>query len=234
MGLTISVGILEDLREADSEGYNNFRAYFDDINQALAAEHLPAHHEPDQLGPHDFVSLDMYGYSGLHYLRRLAARFNYEGKLPPPGGEDSSQDDVLARYCKESTEEAPKSRFARIFGTKSRPGSFDFNHLIQHSDCEGFYLPMDFTEVLFPDPALKIPGGMIGSSIRLRDECRRIATLMSLPDNIDPESDELFEATEQQGTGAGWKRYGVEAFTCIRLLRACEASVRSGAALVFI
>lgn len=232
MGLTLSVGILDDLGEADSQGYRAFQQYFEAMNLALAAENLPSHNEPDKIEPENFISMDMLGYSGLHYLRRLAARVNYEGALPSPGDEDASKDDVLARYYEDSTDPAPRSRLFGMLKPK-RPGSFDFDHLIQHSDCEGFYLPLQFVPVIFPDPELKIPGGMIGSSHKLLEECRRLAGLLQIPVDIDPESEELFEAIEKQGEGSGWKSYGIEAFTCIRLIHACEASLKSGAALVF-
>jgi hypothetical protein len=74
---------------------------------------------------------------------------------------------------------------------------------------------------------------MIGSSKRLLQECKHLAEVLRIPLDIDPESDELYEATERQGQGTGWKAYAIESFTCIRLIKSCEASLRSGAAVVF-
>lgn len=232
MGLCLSVGFMADLKENDPEGYENFKALMAKVNQALNAEGLPPHHEPETVSPADFISLDMFGYSGLHYLRRVAAHITFTGKLPLPGDNDSSNDPLVEQYNTESLEEeAPKSLLSLF--KKSPKISFDFNHLMHHSDCEGYYLPLDFTNVIFPDPELKIPGAMIGSSHRLLQECQRLAEALSIPNDMDPESDELWEAADNQGEGDGFQRYGVESFTCVRLIHACEASIRSGAALVY-
>jgi hypothetical protein len=92
---------------------------------------------------------------------------------------------------------------------------------------------VEFSNVIFPDPKLKVAGEMIGSAHCLLRECKRLADALAIPHGIDPESDELWEAADSQGEGDGWHRYGVESFTCVRLSHACEASIRSGAALVF-
>jgi hypothetical protein len=63
---------------------------------------------------------------------------------------------------------------------------------------------------------------MRGAHVRARD-----------PFGIDPESEELWQASDQQGEGAGWRRYGVESFTCVRLLAAARESLKRGAAVVF-
>jgi hypothetical protein len=88
--------------------------------------------------------------------------------------------------------------------------------------------------VLFPPEPMKIAGAMVGSVSRLREECRQLAAVMKIPTDLDHESDELWSAADQpDGSGASWKRYGVEAFSCLRLIRGCEASLATGAALVF-
>lgn len=228
-----SVGFMADLKENDPEGYENFKALMANVNQALSAEGLAPHHEPESVSSGDFISLDMFGYSGLHYLRRVAAHITFTGKLPSPGDDDSSKDTLVERYYTESLEEkAPKS-FLSLLKKSPKNKSFDFNHLMHHSDCEGYYLPLEFTNVIFPDPELKIPGAMIGSAYRLLQECERLAVALAIPQDMDSESDELWEAAQSQGEGEGWRRYGVESFTCVRLIHACEASIRSKAALVY-
>ncbi len=229
MGLGLSVGILKDMRENDAEGYDYFKTTLIKVNQALAAVGLPPHLEPEDISTGDEASFEMFGYSGLHYLRRVAAHITYTGKVPLPGDESASNDRLNKKYYLESVA-SPTDGLSWFF--KRRP-LFKFNHLMQHSDAEGFYLPADFQDVIFPDDALEIPGAMIGSSKRLLQECKHLAEVLRLPLDIDPESDELWEAPEMQGRGTGWKAYGVESFTCIRLIKSCEASVRSGAAVVF-
>jgi hypothetical protein len=55
-----------------------------------------------------------------------------------------------------------------------------------------------------------------------------------LPPDTDPEDDEVAEAFEAQDpSGEGWRRCGIEAHSCAALLRACDASLATGAAIVF-
>ena len=71
LGLALSVGILTELTE-DEEGYNYYLKTFEAVNKALANNNLPTYNEPTHLNE-ESCSFDMYGYSGLHYLRRIAA-----------------------------------------------------------------------------------------------------------------------------------------------------------------
>jgi hypothetical protein len=233
MGLGLSVGYMADMKENDEEGYEDFITQMAKVNQALSAVGLPLHEEPESVKPEDAISLEMYGYSGLHYLRRIAAHLTYTEKLPPPGTEESTEAKFLKQYYKESVQGGRPRGLMSLFKRSASAKNFNFNHLIQHSDCEGYYLPIDFANVIFPDSKLKIPGEMIGSSYQLLKECKHLAKALDIPGSIAAESDELFEAPDNQGKGTGWQRYGVEAFSCVRLISACEASIRSGAAIVF-
>ena len=114
------------------------------------------------------------------------------------------------------------------------PRPLPFQHLMLHADGEGYYLPVDFAEVIFPDASLAIAGAMIGSVPRLKEECARLAAAIGLPLDADPNDDEVAEAADTQDPSAeGWRRYGIEAYSCAGLLRACEASLATGAAIVF-
>jgi hypothetical protein len=156
----------------------------------------------------------MWGYSGLHYLRRIAAYLGQGKEVPGPGNKDATKDPILAQYY-----------------DLMAPG---FEHLVLHSDAEGFYVPRDFPNVLFPSDELKVPGCMIGSSVRLLDECKRLATWLELPLDIEPESEEVWEAADDpKSEGPKWMQFGVESFSCIRLIKAAEASIKTGGAIVF-
>jgi hypothetical protein len=232
MGLGLEVGYLADLVANGVEGTEHFRESMATLNAYLESVGLPLHQEPDKCA---VFSCDMFGYSGLHYLRRIAAYRDMRGVIPPPGGqhEDVANDPVVEEYY-QLTGHPPKrpGLLAKLFGKVPRVGTF--NHLMLHSDAEGYYLPQDFFFVLFPPKQLKIAGGSIGSSIRLRVECMRLAALLELPLDLDPESDELSQALELQGQGeAQWQRYGIESYVCLNLYLACEHSLRSGAAIVF-
>lgn len=52
--------------------------------------------------------------------------------------------------------------------------------------------------------------------------------------DIDPESEEVWEAAGDSSQGdSKWNHYGVESFSCIRLMATARASIESGAAIVF-
>jgi hypothetical protein len=213
------VGIVADLIENDDEAAQQFEAEFATLSRYLTSVQLKAHVDPAGVEP---WACDMYGYSGLHHLRRLAAYLHYDQRLPEPGDIESSKDPTLNRYFSDFELSAARNVF--------RP----FDHLIIHSDAEGYYIPQEFDGVLFPGEEYPIAGGMVGSSQRLRDECRKIATALNLPLGLDPEDEAVSEAAEAQGSGEGWKRYGVESYCCLRLHRAANHSLKTGAAIVFV
>jgi len=145
MGLSLEVGILADLRENDEEGYQHFCNQFDALNTHLNTASLPLHTEPADC---EVWSCDMFGYSGLHYLRRIAAHLDSTGQLPQPGNDNASEDPVLKQYFEHVIGRKP-SLAQRIFA--KQPGFLRaFDHLIVHSDAEGFYLPIEFSDVLYP------------------------------------------------------------------------------------
>ncbi|MGW4695949.1 hypothetical protein ACWEO1_26655 [Kitasatospora cineracea] len=211
MGLDVMVGALIGAEEDTAEW---FRAECAEITRVLAAEGLPGWREPES-GPR--FGDRIWGYSGLHTLRRLAAHLAAGGQLPEPlaDGERATDDPVLrAAY-----EDIPDDR----------PGPFD--HLIHHSDCEGYYAPVDFAPVL-ADPELS--GGLLGSSVRLLAELEALALALGLPADLDPDSEEVTDAAEDPDPAAeGWRRYGTEAFICLQLRLAARCSVETGAVLAF-
>lgn len=229
MGLALEVGILADLRENDEEGYESFRNEFQVLNGYLQQLTIPVHVEPEDC---EVWSCEMFGYSGLHYLRRIAAHLDSDGQLPPPGDDNSAEDPILERYY-QALDAGNRSFLSRVFrknGNKQRT----FDHLMLHSDAEGFYLPIDFSDVLVPDPSLGITGEMVGSSYRLLKECERVASALEVPAELDETSDALWEAADSQGEGSvKWERYGIESFSCVCLMRGCRKSIETGAALVF-
>lgn len=226
MGLSIVVGLGAEVREEDDQGTLEYlEQQFEVINELLESFGLPPHREPYELDAGQVVSFDMFGYSGLHYLRRVAAHLALDEELPPPGSEETTSDDPALKDYYQLFDES----FA-----EGKAAGMRFQHLIVHSDAEGYYLPVEFDEVILADPALEVEGDMIGSSHRLLEECLELARALELPPDLDPESEEVWEAAENQGEGeAKWQRYGVESHACLRLIRACQASIATGAAVVF-
>ncbi|MGB0133790.1 hypothetical protein [Dokdonella sp.] len=228
MGLDVSIGFVADLRANDPEGAEEFDEYFSFLGLLLKEAGLPQHEEPIDC---EVWGAQMFGYSGLHYLRRIAAHLDARLPLPQPGDDNSSDDPLLAAY------------FDHVLGKKSglvqrllkRHPRFarSFDHLIVHSDAEGFYLPQDFPHVLFADDK-KLPGGMLGSAPRLLAELERLASMLGVPESLHSQSDELWEAADSQGEGdARWERYGIESYTCVVLREACRKSMATGSAIVF-
>jgi len=229
LGLSLVVGVLvEQQNLGEEESVLHRQQGFEKVNRLLRANQLPDHHEPLDLGEADPVSFDMYGYSGLHYLRRIASHLWSGGGLPLPGGPDAAHDPLSKRYyaLMEQTKTKSSPRLSMM-------GS-GFNHLMFHSDAEGFYVPVRFDDVLFDVYGIGVEGEILGSSLSLLTECEELAKALELPLELDPEAEEVWEATEHQGSGdTCWERYGIESFTCLRLHYAARASVDCGAAIVF-
>ena len=161
----------------------------------------------------------MFGYGGLHYLRRIAAHLALGKPLPPPGNENADKDPVLYQEYWERFEAGE---------------SLKHQHLIVHSDAEGYYVPVDF-ERPRDLTSEQLTGDWLGSTQRLYAECRELADALGMPVAMDHESDAISGLLETQGRGEQrWQRYGVETFTGLRLLAACEVSLRSKAAIVFL
>lgn len=231
MGLALEVGILADLKEADPEGLDYHASALARLDGFLRAHQLPPHSEPHDC---EVWSGEMIGYSGLHDLRRLAAYLDADAPLPPPadGDGDSTEDPFLVGYYAR-VDGKPPGMLRRLFGPKTRYRR-GFDHLIVHGDAEGYYLPGEFPEVLFPPAELEIPGGMVGSVPRLLAELDRIALALAIPDRLTPDAEELWEAADDPSeTGDLWQRYGRESFGCVTLRHACRQSIAQRAALVF-
>jgi hypothetical protein len=229
MGLDVCVGILPAVIDSDQEGFEHYQHLFAQVNQALQAEGLPPHHEPIAPQPDIPWFAQMWSYSGLHYLRRIAAYLWADQPLPPPGTYEDVRDPMRDPVI---------DRAYYMLYSLNHP--FAAYHLLCHSDSGGFYLPQDFPEVIYADAALGIPGDMIGSAAMLQRECTRIARILEIPPDLDPEDDRVWQAADAQAAETQewrgetlWQHYGIETFTCIRLLRACEIALKSGCAIVF-
>ncbi|HEX8557619.1 MAG TPA: hypothetical protein VF668_05930 [Pyrinomonadaceae bacterium] len=228
MGLTICVGLPPEAREGDPEYLEYFDGQVEAVNGVLDSFGLPEYQEPFDIEEGRTFECELYGDSGLHCLRRLAAHLALKGELPPPGDETAADDPVLGDYYK---------IFDASFA-QGQAGAMPFQHLIVHGDAEGYYLPVEFEEVIIPDASLEIAGGMLGSSHALLRECRELARALEIPEALSPDDEALWEAADNQGEdaaegGATWERYGVESQACLCLMRACEASIETGAAVVF-
>ncbi|MFE3767381.1 hypothetical protein ACFXPI_37115, partial [Streptomyces sp. NPDC059104] len=175
MGLNIVVGSLAD---AEDDDYTEMvRADFVAIGELLERAGARQWTGPD-LDEEEGAEFEAWGYSGLHTLRRLAVHLAADGRLPEPlDRTQRATDDPLLRKVYEALPSDP-------------PGPFD--HLVHHSDCEGYYVPVDFAHVIVDK---KAPGGYLGSSMRLLAETRRLAEALGLAEDLDPDSEEATRRT---------------------------------------
>ncbi|MHC4249917.1 MAG: hypothetical protein ACYS9X_12390 [Planctomycetota bacterium] len=232
MGLATTVGAMIGWQE-DEGALESLKADLAQLNGLLRASGLPEHKEPVRSEGVLPVSYEMYGYSGLHHLRRLAALLRTGKSLSPVrDGEDPSCDPILDSYyslCDWTVGENGTS----VFRSPEEAGG-RFDHLVFHSDADGYYLPIAMDGVLVTWQEGDEYSKAVGSSGTLMQECEALAEAMGLPLDLDPESEEVWNAADDQRPDAtGWKRFGIEAFTCIRLYHAARASNATGAAVVF-
>src|SRR5262249_30986520 len=152
----------------------------------------------------------MYGYSGLHRLRRIGAYLALGRPMPPPGDHDAAEDPVLQDYF---------NRF--LAGERLK-----YEHLIVHSDAEGFYVPVDFERPIVVDDGVPLAGGMLGSTQRLLAECLELADALGVPAGMKAESSLRFNFFRDVIRGGEkWQPYASETYTCLQLIEACGASL---------
>jgi hypothetical protein len=215
MGLNMVVGVLADVDD-DDEYRDMVGADFAVIRELLDQTGAGPWAEPE-LTEDDVTEAEMWGYSGLHTVRRLAVHLAESGSLPEPlaQGQGAADDPLLVKAYADSP--------------ATPPGPFD--HLVHHSDCEGYYVPVDFEQVIIDE---RLAGGYLGSSVRLLAEARRVAAALRLPEDLDPDADDVYAAcTAEKPAADGWRRYGVESYVCLRLIHAARHSITTGAAIAF-
>lgn len=142
--------------------------------------------DEEQLSPHDeeLVKQDdmedfcerIGNHSMIHHLRRYAAHIDVVGKPP--------------EYSCELEEASNDEFLLDIYDEKTKT---NFPHLINHSDCDGYYIPCDFPEPIWIEPEeyeslekhIDEPIS-VGSSLRLMDELNKINTYLKInPDDIE-------------------------------------------------
>jgi hypothetical protein len=213
MGLSISVGTLAWLEGQDPEGAQWLRESLEVANEMLADAGYPAHQEPATLPPLDSrAKLDGLPYSFIHYLRRAYARRKADPAwvaTPLGDDEDPAADDVLEE-------------------------EYDMveSHLLCHSDAEGYYLPVDFADVLFAESEdVGLPGGMLGSSYRLMEEL--VFTAPALGIHLD--NGQLSDAEAERIASAAQEENGCyrELESWLLLYECARLSIAHKTAIVF-
>ena len=94
-----------------------------------------------------------------------------------------------------------------------------------------YYVPVNFSG---GSSSIQASAGYLGLSVRLLAETRRVASALGLPEDFDPDSDEVDGACNADARDAeGWQRYGIESYACLRLIHAARHSVNIGAAITY-
>lgn len=213
MGLAVEIGMLADLNEHDEEGAQWLRNSLANVNAVLAEHGFPPHKEPEELASTDDRSIiSSFPYSFLHHLRRTYARCkqNPHSAIAPCGpDEDPASDPAI----------------------DEESNMFE-SHLLCHSDCEWFYLPIRFDDVLVDETdADRIPGGLLGSSYKLREELQAMAPCLGIQlqsgDLTDSEANNI-RARVQAETGL-WIECGV----WLTLYETARLSIKHNTAICF-
>jgi hypothetical protein len=182
------------------------------INRVLAANGLPPHHEPVDSRPVPYrAQLISFPYSWLHYLRRAVAyaRQAPEEFCPLKEGENPAKDKWVDRELY----------------------TYISSHVICHSDCEGFYVPIDFGEPLCDERDGDLPGGLLGSSQRALRELIQVAPLLGIPVDGPFLSDEVAHRIAQEPDES--HPYWIERKVWLSMFEAMRLSVEYKYAVVF-
>lgn len=215
MSTTLEVGLLDEERWG-REYRDDFTRLLKSLRQALRDAGAPDYQEPTFSR---CWSIPLWPSNGLAFVQRLAAYFPDPDDVqewPTPGDPATmpnplDDDEVKDSYALD--QEGP------------------FQHLIFHHPRSGFWVPVDFADVIMPDESFGV-GNLVGSSVRLLAECERLARLLDLPLLMGPDDKRLRLVAERPGVGpSGWTRYGVEAYNLVRLYAACRESLERGAAI---
>jgi hypothetical protein len=210
MGLSIIVGIMPAVAETDEEAVEHYREEFARINEVLAEQGLPQHSEPQELPLLDNrCSTDGFPYSFLHRVRRAYAhRVRDPEWIAEPADDDAAADPLVEQVTM----------------------AMD-SHLLCHSDCEGFYLPLAFTSVIFDERQERITGGMLGSSYRLKEELEYVAAALGIKTSsgmlADDEAQRINELMKREGP------LWIEQIVWLALYEAARLSIKHRAAICF-
>ncbi|MEV6302163.1 hypothetical protein AB0M02_22295 [Actinoplanes sp. NPDC051861] len=146
----------------------------------------------------------------MHYLRRVYALAN-QGKPVTPVADHAERDrdnDVVEDE-------------ALMFES----------HLLCHSDCDGFYVPVAFDFPVFVSGTDDFGGGMIGSSQGLLAELRRCAPAIGI--RLEPDGELSDEEAERIGGLEDDAPFHIESVVWLTLHEACRESIAGGHAIAF-
>lgn len=217
MSTTMHVGWLNEMRRCDREGYEIAKKHFAAINRALRLAGVAEYQEPELLPGYPWWT-QLSPSNGIAFLQRFAAYVTEGGpkKWPVPGDPMTMVNPLQDEMWEEAS---------------TLLGMHPFQHLSLHDPQWGYWVPVDFPDVIFPAESLRV-GNQLGSSARLKVECEALAEILELPLDTDLESEEIGGGDFHWNRNKPrWKKYEVESGVLLALHRACRESLRVGAAI---
>lgn len=180
-------------------------------NVMLTSIGLPTHREPSDPPAWEPSVPSSLPVEALWRLRRVMAHhLEAPGQAvePLPEGEDPRRDRILR-------EMAPRADC----------------HLLNHSEKEGFYVPISFSQVVRDPSGTALPGGWLGSSHRLREEMVELAPLLELEMTADgPARHSIDRVQRDISNGAALH---LERWAWLLHAEAAHASIEREAAIVY-
>lgn len=206
------------------------------VNKRLVEAGLPEHTEPTQLGEEKRFAASFSTDDGLKKLQVLTS-WLVKGPALPEDGQIAVEGSLVYHYrylldlLGEEKDDIPPNP------------DLPYQHLIYHRVDMGCYVPIDFVHPVQEDFEDGSSVDQIGSVQRLQAECLDVARRIGMPveagaaDAIDREMRVLQPGILRRLFGARrstdiWTRYPDEAQDCLTMLRACEASLATGAMVV--
>ncbi len=205
MGLAITSGEYAYFLEEDPEGAEWLEEDLLKINLALKEKGFREHTEPKKIPETNMSCIEGFPYSFLHYLRRVYALNELGEKITPTNGEITEQDESIIE---------------KVSGKLS-------SHLLCHSDAEGYYVPIEFNDVIFNS---ELPGEILGSRQKLFSEIIKIANLI----NIEVIDNSISEITESELAEANENNpYYIERVVWFALYENCKNSIEHNTLISF-
>ncbi|UAY37933.1 hypothetical protein LAJ61_04550 [Moraxella osloensis] len=207
MSLYIGVNKLAEMKQLEEEGFAHYQQVFSHLNQVLKDKGLPTYREPDEpIAEKSRAPLKSFPYLWLHYLRWVEVQISHN----------------------------PQTRLTPINDDELRANLQDVDYvdfmddpLINHADNEGYYLPVDFDEVLYD----KAQNQDIGSSQQLMAVLQDIASYLGIQlvdgQLSDPEMTRLSQIIDSQ------QDFYREIAVWVALFEASRLSIKYQTAIVF-
>lgn len=219
MGLSVTVGLLAQLKTFDEDGADYLRGTLAVLNRLLEDEKLALHTEPEsfETPPRSRNRLVGNSYSWIHYLRRA---FAYARQDPDAFAPLEPSDDYLDNPISNPLIDRELTMYMD-------------SHLVCHSDSQGYYVPQDFTYPIYDSKDARVPGGIVGSSFMLQRELIRVAPLIGIPLTDDGElTDETAAVLNAEAIRAETRFYA-ERQSWFSLFEAARLSIRHASLIVF-